>query len=160
MTEYQKVTIDDPAESIAAAILRLCQKKKSELCRSCKKNDKFKACDDCLSAFHACRNSGIKILRNIFGFPADHDVPAGLFHLASKEAVNLVNDEITPTFIRGIAKLKRQFHKDKLIVPPNEPCPRCKNIQPPSRLGYVIYGYDPVCWDCELKRMEKPEKEV
>ena len=39
-------------------------------------------------------------------------------------------------------------------------CPSCQKVVPPSRFGYVIYGSEPVCWECDLKRSKKFDKVI
>ena len=153
-----RVDKTDPSTVIAVAIVNLTKREIIRACRVCPTND----CKNCMTKWYCARNSSIRILRNIFGLPVDKDVPKSIFHISSKEAVNLIKGIISNELIDGIERIKKQDHYGKLIeqVPGNETCPSCNKVVPPSRFGYVIYGSEPVCWECDIKRSKKFDKVI
>lgn len=153
-----KVNINDDPQTIAAAIIKLTNKMKTQACSDCfAKSEQDPDCNNCMTTWYNSRNAIIKVLRNIFDLPTDKDVPKPIFHLASEEAENIEAGIITPSFLKGINRLKIMHKKNilKRMIPGNVICPSCQKEVPKSRAGYVIGGEEPVCWECEMKRCNK-----
>lgn len=152
----EKVKLTNSNTEIGLCIVALAAKKNKESCYQCFK-EAAKECETCLSHWYNGRNATIQVLRNVFELPSGKDVPKHLYYLAASEADNITNGVVSENFSKFMNKLRKLHQKGILaeLVPEDKCCPSCAEMKPPSRLGYTIYGPEPVCWDCDLKRGQK-----